>query len=367
MARLPDRIVLHIDLDYFYAQIEETENPEYKGKPVVVCVYSGRTDDSGAVSTANYVARRFGVKSGMPISWAKRTLRETDAIFLPVDLAKYRTVSDRIMDLLRAYGDEFEQVSIDEAYLEATQRVQRDYASAEKLAREVKEAILRETGLTCSIGVGPNKLISKIAANMVKPDGLSVVAPDSVEEFLKPLPLARLYGVGRKTESIFTAKGLKTIGDLANYPLNELINTFGKTIGTYFHKAANGIDESEVQERGPPKSISHIITLKKDTRDPGVLIPVLAEIAKVLFARIQSKRMAVRTVGIIVIADDMSIHSRSASLEEATTESEILLKTGERLLEEYLKKSTVDVRRLGLRASTLTSLSGQRSLSAYLG
>ena len=361
-----DRVVLHIDLDYFYAQVEETENPEYKGKPVVVCVYSGRTHDSGAVSTANYVARRFGVKSGMPISWAKRMLREKDAIFIPVDLAKYRAISDRIMNLLRAYGDEFEQVSIDEAFLEVTQRIQGDYASAEKLAEEVKEAIRRETGLTCSVGVGPNKLVSKIAANKAKPDGLTVVTPASVVEFLNPLPIGRLYGVGRKTESLLTAKGLKTIGELASYPVNELIRTFGKTLGNYFHKAANGIDESEVQERGPPKSISHIVTLKKDTRDPEALITVLAEIAKVLIARIQSNRMAFRTVGITVISDDMAIHSRSISLEEATVDTEILLRTGESLLREYLKGSTLNVRRLGLRASTLTSLAGQKSLRAYL-
>ena len=366
MACLRDRVVLHIDLDYFYAQVEETENPEYKGKPVVVCVYSGRTHDSGAVSTANYVARRFGVKSGIPISWAKRMLRETDAIFIPVDLAKYRAISDRIMNLLRAYGDEFEQVSIDEAFLEVTQRIQGDYASAEKLAEEVKEAIRRETGLTCSVGVGPNKLVSKIAANKAKPDGLTVVTPASVVEFLNPLPIGRLYGVGRKTESLLTAKGLKTIGELASYPVNELIRTFGKTLGNYFHKAANGIDESEVQERGPPKSISHIVTLKKDTRDPEALITVLAEIAKVLIARIQSNRMAFRTVGITVIADDMSIHSRSTSLEEATVDTEILLRTGGSLLKEYLEGSTLNVRRLGLRASTLTSLAGQKSLRAYL-
>jgi len=367
MAQPSGRVVIHVDFDYFFAQIEEREQPEYKGKSVVVCVYSGRTEDSGAVSTANYVARRFGVRSGMPIVWAKRILKEEDAVFLPVNLVKYREISDEIMDLLRTYGDSFEQVSIDEAFLEVTKRVGGDYVAAEKLAGEIKDAILRRTGLTCSVGVGPNKLIAKIAANQVKPDGLTVVPSETVNEFLRLLPVGRLYGVGRKTEKIMVEKGLKTIGDLADHPVDDLVHTFGKTLGLYFHEAANGIDESEVQERGPPKSLSRIATLKKDTREPEALLPVLIELCEALIRRIEVEGLAYRTVSLVTISEDMAMRSKSLTLEDATTDKDVLLRTVKSLLGDYLRESTLNLRRIGVRVSSLSPLAGQRRLSSYMG
>jgi len=367
MAQPSGRVVIHVDLDYFFAQIEEKEHPEYKDKPVVICVYSGRTEDSGAVSTANYVARRFGIRSGMPIAWAKRLLKEEDTLFLPVNLDKYRVVSDEIMDLLRTYGNKFEQESIDEAFLEVTERVGGDYRGAEKLAKEIKDAILRRTGLTCSVGVGPNKLVAKIAANQVKPDGQTVVLPEVVKEFLRPLPVGRLFGVGRKTEKIMVEKGLKTIGDLADHPVEDLVHTFGEASGTYFHEAANGIDESEVQERGSPKSLSRIATLKADTRDPAALLPVVEGLCGALARRSEVEKLAYRTVSLVAVAEDMSIHSRSMSLEGATTGKDVMVKAVGRLLEDYLRGSTLNLRRVGVRISNLSPVVGQKSLSAYLG
>ena len=367
MAQSSGRVIIHVDLDYFFAQIEEREHPSYKDRPVVVCVYSGRTEDSGAVSTANYIARRFGVKSGMPIAWAKRLLKEKDAVFLPVNPSKYRAISDEIMDLLRTYGDKFEQVSIDEAFLEVTERVGGDYRGAEKLAKEIKDAILRRTGLTCSVGVGPNKLVAKIVANQVKPNGLTVVFPDAVKEFLRPLPVGRLFGVGRKTEKIMVEKGLKTIGDLADHPVDDLIRTFGKALGLYFHEASNGVDESEVQERGPPKSLSRIATLKADTRDPEALLPVLEGLCDALARRSEVEKLAYRTVSLAVVAEDMSIHSRSLTLEDATIDKGVLIKAVRRLLEDYLRVSALNIRRIGVRISNLSPIAGQKSLSSYMG
>ena len=165
-----NHVVLHVDLDYFFAQVEEREHPEYKGRPVVVCVYSGRTPDSGAVSTANYIAREFKVKPGMPITFAKRYLKDQDAIFVPVNHSLYRVVSGDVMKIPRSFATEFEQVSIDEAYLDVTERVQGDLKSAEALARQLKEEVFRKRGLTCSVVVGSNKLVAKIAANERKPN-----------------------------------------------------------------------------------------------------------------------------------------------------------------------------------------------------
>jgi len=367
MAQSSGRIVIHVDLDYFFAQIEEREHPEYKEKPVVVCVYSGRTEDSGAVSTANYVARKFGVRSGMPIAWAKRALKDRDAVFLPVNPAKYQAISSRIMELLRAHGEKFEQVSIDEAFLEVTERVRGDYRSAENLAKEIKDSIRRQEGLTCSVGVGPNKLVAKIAANQVKPDGLTIVVPEAVKEFLRPLPVGRLFGVGRKTEKVMIEKGLKTIGDLAAHPLDDLIRTFGKTLGAYFHEAANGIDESEVQERGQPKSLSRIATLKKDTRELEALLQVLDELCEALARRSEVAKLAYRTVSLVVVTAEMSMHSKSLTLDDAAIGKVVLMRAVRRLLEDYLTESVLNLRRVGVRISNLSPIVGQRSLISYMG
>jgi DNA polymerase IV (DinB-like DNA polymerase) len=172
-----------VDLDYFYAQCEETRNPSIRGKAVVVSVYSGRTEDSGVVSTANYLAREYGVRSGIPISVAKNRLRDADAVFLPVDHSFYGEVSEKVMTVLRGYADRFERVGIDEAYLDVTERARGDFATAAEIARSTKKEIHSQLGLTCSIGIGPNRLVAKIAADANKPDGLTVVEPGALQEF----------------------------------------------------------------------------------------------------------------------------------------------------------------------------------------
>jgi len=363
----PNRIIVHVDLDYFFAQIEELENPQYRGKPVVVGVYSGRTDESGAVSTANYIARRFGVRSGMPISWAKRALRNEEAVFLPVNRERYNIISDQIMDILRSCGDKFEQVSVDEAYLDVSEKLLGHFERAEELGRGIKASIGEKVGLTCSVGIAPNKLVAKIAANSVKPDGLTIVLPDAVVDFLRPLPVGRLYGIGKKTEEILTARGLRTIGDLADQPVDQLSQIFGKTLGNYFHQSANGIDDSEVKERGLPKSLSRIITLKSDTRKMDELWPTLEILCNDLTQKIHTYGIAFRIVGIIAITSNMSVQSRSLSLNEAVTDKSVLLDSVERLLKDYLSESRQDLRRIGVRISAFSPVAVQRSLSSFLG
>jgi DNA polymerase IV (DinB-like DNA polymerase) len=362
-----NRIIVHVDLDYFFAQIEELEHPEYRGKPVVVCVYSGRTDESGAVSTANYVARQFGVRSGMPISWAKRALKSQEAVFLPVNREKYDIVSDQIMDILRVFGDIFEQVSVDEAYLDVSEKLRGDFERAERLGREIKASIREKVGLTCSVGIGPNKLVAKIAANIVKPDGLTIVLPGSVNDFLRPLPIGRLYGVGKKTEKILTDRGLKTVGDLADQPVDQLSEIFGRTLGNYFHESANGIDRSEVKERGLPKSLSRITTLKSDTRKMDEMRPILEILCDDLIQKLNTYGIAFRSAGIIAITTDMSVQSRSLSLDEPVTDKKVLLESVQRLLEDYLRESRQDLRRIGVRVSAFSPSAAQKSISSYFG
>lgn len=190
-----------VDLDYFYAQLEEQRHPELKGKPVVVGMYSGRTEISGAVATSNYQARKCGVKSGLPLYLAKKRLEGTYAAFLPVDYDYYQQVSNRIMDILRRHADSLEVAGIDEAYMDVTQKTGGNYEKAEQLVTELKAEVGREIGVTFSVGVAPNKLIAKIASDIHKPDGITVIRPEQTDAFLSPMPVDALLGVGKKNRS----------------------------------------------------------------------------------------------------------------------------------------------------------------------
>ncbi|MEX0910607.1 MAG: DNA polymerase IV, partial [Nitrosopumilaceae archaeon] len=187
---MEQRIVFHVDFDYFYAQCEELRNPELKTKPVAVCVFSDRGGDSGAIATANYVARKYGVKSGMPIKFAKKRLEEvSDAVFLPTDFDYYSEISQKAMDTIKEYADIFEYVGKDEAYLDVSKRTEGSFVNAGHLAQQLKNAVRNSTKLSCSVGVSVNKLVSKIASDFKKPDGLTIVPPDKIESFLDPLPI----------------------------------------------------------------------------------------------------------------------------------------------------------------------------------
>jgi DNA polymerase IV (DinB-like DNA polymerase) len=223
-----------VDLDYFFAQCEELRNPSIKDKPVVVGVYSGRTEDSGAVSTSNYIARKYGVKSGMPLFMAKRKLEGSDAVFLHVDHTYYEEISNKIMDLLRGYAGSLEQVSIDEAYLDVTGQVGSSFEMAREYAQKIKSAAKEKLHVSLSIGVGPNKLVAKIACDSQKPDGLTIVKPADAKSFLSQMPVNRLLGVGKKTTEKMQQMGISTIGDLAGFNVQKLIEVFGRTLGLYF-------------------------------------------------------------------------------------------------------------------------------------
>ena len=222
------RIVFHIDFDYFYAQCEEIRNPELKSKPVCVCVFSDRGGDSGAIATANYTAREFGVKSGIPIVFAKKRLKDQqDAVFLPVDFDFYRNMSEKGMEIMEKNADVFEYVGKDEAFLDVTQKVDGDWEKAKKLAMNIKNEIKDKLNLTCSIGVSPNKLISKIASDFQKPDGLTVVLPEKVDEFLEPLKIGDIPGIGKKTNDRFEQMNFQTIKDLKQLDVFTLNKEFG--------------------------------------------------------------------------------------------------------------------------------------------
>src|ERR1700731_1040009 len=198
--------------------------------PVLVCVYSGRTDESGAVSTANYKAREHGVKSGMPIALAKRRLDGIEAAFIPMKHEKYETYSERVMNLRRGEVDISEQAGIDEAFFDITKRIGGDYALAAASALEIKAKVFNEEKLTSSIGIGPNKVVAKIASDFKKPNGFTVVRPDEVISFLSPLPIDSINGVGPKTAKLLEENHIKSIADLANTRIEKLKDLFGRKL-----------------------------------------------------------------------------------------------------------------------------------------
>jgi DNA polymerase IV (DinB-like DNA polymerase) len=356
-----------VDLDYFFAQAEETRNPSIRDKPVVVCVYSGRSEDSGAVSTANYLARKFAVRSGMPIVQAKRKLQNVESVFLPVDYGFYEAISEKIMSLLRAYADRFEQVGIDEAYLDVSRRTKVDYEDAAALAQNIRKQIVAEHGLTCSIGVGPNKLVAKMAADINKPDGLTVVRPHEVAPFLEPLPVDRLIGVGLKTKERMQRLGIATVGDLAKYDVQKLLDVFGKKLGLYFHNASAGVDDEPVQERGEAESISRIATLREDTRDLNKVLERTDMECEEVHADLSRGDFSFRTVTIMVVAKDMSVHSRSRSLEYSTDKLDVLKETVQELFRYFLAECDLEVRRVGVKVSGLTKCSeAQKRLTSFI-
>jgi len=342
-----------VDLDYFYAQCEEKRDPSIKEKPVVVSVYSGRTEDSGVVSTANYIAREYGVRSGIPISVAKSRLREVDAVFLPVDHAFYDEMSEKVMVILRSYADRFEEVGIDEAYLDVTERAGRDYGAATEIARDMKGEVKAHLGLTCSIGIAPNKVVAKIAADVNKPDGLTVVKPDAMREFLNPLPVGSLIGVGKKTEDRMKAMGIGTIGDLAQIDEKTLIDTFGQKLGSYFRRAANGIDDTPVQERGERLSVSRISTLKEDTRDLKAISRLSDRLCDDIYSMLIERNLGFTSIAVVAITRDLAVHTKSKTLERPSDRPEILRNTATALLSELLDELELPVRRVGVRVSGL--------------
>jgi DNA polymerase IV (DinB-like DNA polymerase) len=351
------RIIFHIDMDHFFTAVEEREHPEYKGKPVIVGANPKEGKGRGVVSTCNYEARKFGVRSGMPISKAWKLCPE--AVYLPVNYELYVKVSKEIMDVLRGYSEKFEQWGIDEAFLDVTSKV-KDYAEAEALARLIKKELYEREKLTCSIGIGPNKLVAKIASDFQKPDGLTIVREGETESFLAPLPVRKLLWVGRKTEQKLETLGIKTIGELARYDPTVLAETFG-AMGTQIYLMAHGIDKSEVEERGEIKSISREITFEEDTSDFNLIINTLDKLSEEVCNDVLRQSLYFKTVTIKVRYENFETHTHSRTLPLITNRLQDLKKTAKELILNYLRLDR-RVRLIGLRVSNFASTEKQKTL-----
>lgn len=356
----------HLDLDYFYAQVEEVMDPTLKGRPVVVCVFSGRTEDSGVVSTANYVAREFGVRSGIPITLAKSKLKGKNPALIRMERDKYEQVSDRIMELIRADVDVLEQTGIDEAFMDITKRAGDDYANAKSFATELKAAILKAEGLTCSVGIGRSKVVAKIASDYHKPDGLTVVTPAATTGFLRPLPVGKMYGVGPKAGRTLESAGVRTLGELAATPIELLESQFGRKTAVYLHVAATGDDDEPVEEREKTQ-FSRIITLKNDTADPDLAFTELLPAIEDLHAKLAANRSSFRVISVIGILTDLSIKTKSYTLESPLDDLDTMKAESRRLLAALAGSVGREFRRIGVRVSGLVETEGQTSMTAYYG
>lgn len=355
---MPDpRRILHLDLDAFFAAVELLRHPELKGKPVVI---GGRASPPagekkatsapalgrGVVSTATYEARAFGIRSAMPLRTAYKLC--PGAIFLPVDFAEYHRYSAKVKALMKEVSPVLEDRGIDEAFLDITGLP----APSAAIGREIKRRIGAETGLTCSIGIAPNKLLAKIASELQKPDGLTILTDHDVESRLWPLAVRKVPGIGPKTEARLAGMGVRTIGELAAVPIERLAATFGRSYGAFLHEAARGIDDNPVITHWEPKSRSRETTFEHDTADWQTIARTLAQLARELAADLRGEGYRGRTVGIKLRFADFETHTREKTLPAPTDSETVVRKTAF----ECLGRLKLDrkVRLLGVRVGDLT-------------
>lgn len=355
------RIIAHLDLDAFFAAVEERDNSRLKGKPIVVGHDPEDGRGRGIVSTANYAARKYGIHSAQPISTAWRLAEkarqkgEPETIFVHPDFERYRHVSERVFNIVRARVPVVEQASIDEAYLDLT--FTGSYEVAVRLMQDIKAEIKERERLTASVGIGPNKLIAKIASDRQKPDGLTVVHSVAANAFLEPLPIRTLPGVGPKTEQFFRAKGVQTVKDLKKFSKETLIGFFGKW-GESLYEKARGRDDSSVGEGREAKSIGEQETFHTDTLDLGFVAERLHELSRNVARRLEEEGFAsFRRIVLTVRFADFTTVTRSKIISSPVSSAEALEFEAMKLLLPFFdsreNKRRKKIRLIGVRVERL--------------
>jgi len=314
------RIIVHVDMDAFYAAVEERLNPALRNLPVAVGADPKEGKGRGVVMTANYMARKFGIRSALPISRAWRFAEiarrrgEPATVFIRPNMPLYREVSDRVMQILQRFADAFEEASIDEAYLDVSSR--ENFLAATEQMTSLKAEIREREGLGCSVGIGPNKLIAKLASGYQKPDGLTVIAPEMVESFLNPLPVRVIPGVGPKSERFLHERHLRTVADLRQVPESTLVEWFGRWGERLFEKA-RGIDDSEVSNEWTRKSLGEQETFEEDNRSPPIVAQRLELMAERIIKKLRGKEFkGFRTVTVTVRFADFQTNNRSRTIKD---------------------------------------------------
>ncbi|KKL44875.1 hypothetical protein LCGC14_2361300 [marine sediment metagenome] len=341
------REILHVDVDAFFASVEQMDNPELKGKPVIV---GGSTGPRGVVSTASYEARRFGVRSAQPMTEARRLCPQ--GVFLKVRMDRYQEVSRRVHKILSSYTPKIEPISIDEAFLDVT-GCERLFGKAEDMAQAIKIRIKKEIGLTCSVGVAPNKFLAKIASEMGKPDGLVVVREDEKESFLVDLPVSKMWGVGKVTERKLQQMGLHTIGELRRLSLFQLKNIFGK-LGVRIYQLCRGIDDRVIISKRETKSISSETTFLGDISPGELLERTLQDLSVEVASRLDNENLWARSIQLKIRFADFKTITRSSTYEEATNSPKLIWQRARELLNKKVDFSYGKVRLIGLVAFNIS-------------
>jgi DNA polymerase-4 len=352
--------ILHVDMDAFFAAVEQRDHPEFRGKPVIVGSDPKGGKGRGIVATCSYEARKFGVHSAQPISQAWRCCPQ--GIYVRSDMEKYARASERIMSILLEFTDMVEQVSIDEAFLDVTGS-RRLLGSGVEIARKIKARIVEDQRLTASVGVAANKFVAKVASDLRKPDGLVVVEPGKEEEFLAPLPIGRLWGVGVKTEALLAGLGLRCIGDVARLDRADLIRRLGKG-GAHLWQLARGVDDRKVSPEEGFKSIGHETTFERDTDDRQLLHDTMLGLAEKVAQRLRANLARGRTVTVKFRDADLSTCTRRITLPRPADTIEKIFPVAWKLLQPLMRERKL-VRLIGVYASNLVTEEEPGQLSLF--
>lgn len=349
---LSARSIVHVDMDAFFAAIEQRDNPLYKGKPVIVGADPKAGRGRGVVSTCSYEARKFGIYSSLPISIAYRLCPE--AIFLPVNMEKYSTVSRQIYNILNMFTPSIEAISIDEAFLDITGSFHL-FGSPVATCKLIKEKIKKETKLTASIGLAPTKMAAKIASDICKPDGFLEITSEKLLDFLWVLPLEKISGLGKRSKEILNERGIYTIKDLAKQKKDYLASIFGKT-GEYFWYLANGIDESEVLGLQEAKSISSETTFEKDTESRELIKRTLLMLSEDVSKRLRCDKLKARTITLKIRLTGFQTYTRALTFSKATNFVDEIYKAAKIIYDKFVSsraKKMPRIRLIGIKTSNL--------------
>ncbi|MGE3809519.1 MAG: DNA polymerase IV [Gemmataceae bacterium] len=342
----PPLTILHVDMDAFYASVEERDRPELRGLPIIV----GGLGKRGVVSAASYAARKFGVHSAMPMATARR--RCPQGVYLPTRMGHYAAISRQIRDIFLAFTPLVEPLSLDEAFLDVA-GCEQLFGPAEQMARAIKARIRAETGLAASVGVAPNKFLAKLASDHGKPDGFIVIEPERVTDFLAPLPVERLWGVGNKGRQRLHALGIRTVAQLAALDEGVVVHHFGEA-GRHLRELAQGRDDRRVVPDREARSLSTETTFADDIGDREVLRGCLLDLVDHLASRLRHHQLRAKTVEVKIRSSEFRTSTRSHALPEATDVTDIIWQTAAALLECGLTPDLLPVRLLGVGASRLT-------------
>lgn len=344
------RVIAHIDMDAFFASVEQRDNPVLKGQPVVVGADPKGGRGRGVVSTCSYEARPFGIHSAQPISTAYKLCPH--AVFLPVDFKKYNQASEEIFTILNNFTPDIEPISIDEAFLDLTGSYH-FYKTPFATAQAIKEEIKKKVRLTASIGIAPVKMVAKIASDFSKPDGLLEITEEKLLDFLWPLPIRRLWGVGPKTQEQLNRMGIKTVGDIARLSPQAMYEKFGES-GAHLHELANGIDPRAVESHEEAKSVSHEHTFDVDCADPEVIYKVMLVLSEKVSRRLRKSDLAGKTLSLKIRLKGFKTYSRAFTFDQRTNHTDSIYTKAKEIFTSFYKRG-MEIRLIGVRMTNFDS------------